>query len=240
MSSAPSRSKPTTIVAESEEPLTRTENVDRLTIGGIVKRGLDLVAASVGLVLIAPLLVAIALAIKATSPGPIFYKGERVGRYGRRFRILKFRSMVVDAERVGGSTTGKDDPRITPIGKVLRKYKLDELPQVLNVLKGDMSLVGPRPEVPEYADAYTEEERRILSVRPGITDLACLEFSDLQDVVGAEDPDGTFRAEVLPRKNALRMKYVDERTFWLDMVILARTLGVVLGKPFRRRRETWN
>lgn len=209
------------------------------TLGEQTKRGLDLAVASIGLVLITPLLAVIAVAIKTTSPGSVFYRGVRTGRHGRPFRIIKFRTMVVDAERIGGSTTGKDDPRITAVGKVLRRYKLDELPQFINVLRGDMSLVGPRPEMAEYTDAYSPDERRILRVRPGITDLACLEFSNLQEVVGSDDPDGTFRARVLPRKNALRLKYVDERSLWLDLTILARTVLLVLTKPLRGRRHSW-
>ena len=204
-----------------------------------IKRTIDVVASIAGLIVLAPLLGLIAGAVRLSSPGPVFYRGVRTGRHGRPFRIYKYRSMVVDAERLGGTTTGRGDPRITPVGAVLRRYKLDELPQLLNVLRGEMSLVGPRPEVAEYTDAYSEDERRILSVRPGITDLACLEFGDLQDVVGSEDPDGTFRDLVLPRKNALRLRYVDERSLGLDLAILARTALLVLSKPLARRSRRW-
>ncbi|RUL87077.1 sugar transferase [Tautonia sociabilis] len=204
-----------------------------------IKRAIDVLAALAGLLVIGPLLLAIGLAVLLSSPGPVFYRGVRTGKDGRPFRIYKFRSMVVDAESLGGTTTGKGDPRITRVGAVLRRYKLDELPQLLNVLAGDMSLVGPRPEVAEYTDAYTEDERRILSVRPGITDLACLEFGDLQEVVGGDDPDGTFRALVLPRKNALRLRYVEERSLGLDLAILARTALLVLSKPFRGASPRW-
>lgn len=202
-----------------------------------LKRLLDLVLAVVGLSLIWPVLLVCAVLVKISSPGPVFYLGLRTGRHGVPFRIYKFRSMRVDAERTGGTTTGKDDPRITPIGAVLRKYKLDELPQLINVLRGEMSFVGPRPEVAEYTDAYTQEERLILSVRPGITDLASLEFSDLQAVVGTETPDETFRRDVLPRKNALRLKYAREHSLLLDCRILARTLAVVASKPFNPARS---
>lgn len=202
-----------------------------------LKRLLDLVLAVVGLSLIWPVLLVCAVLVKISSPGPVFYLGLRTGRHGVPFRIYKFRSMRVDAERTGGTTTGKDDPRITPIGAVLRKYKLDELPQLINVLRGEMSFVGPRPEVAEYTDAYTQEERLILSVRPGITDLASLEFSDLQAVVGTETPDETFRRDVLPRKNALRLKYAREHSLLLDCRILARTLAVVASKPFNAARS---
>lgn len=198
------------------------------------KRTFDIVLSVLGLVVLAPVLAAIALAIKLTSPGEIVYRGLRTGRNGKPFQILKFRSMVPGAEALGGSTTGKDDPRVTRIGRILRKLKLDELPQLVNVLKGDMSFVGPRPEVPEYTDQYDAEEQRILSVRPGITDFASLEFNDLQEVVGAADPDEYFRQNVLARKNQLRLKYVDEQSLGTDTKILVRTLAVVAGKPFRK------
>ena len=199
-----------------------------------IKRTFDIVAAGAGLVLLAPLLAGIAVAVKVASPGPVFYRGVRTGRFGRPFRMFKFRTMVVDAEQRGGTTTGAHDPRVTPLGRVLRAYKLDELPQLLNVMRGDMSLVGPRPEVAEYTDAYTADQRRILSVRPGITDWASLRFHDLQQAVGGDDPDGVFRREVLPEKIALRLKYVDERSLGGDAAILARTAAVVIGKAFGR------
>lgn len=201
-----------------------------------LKRGFDLVAASVALAALGPLLLAIGAAVKLSSPGPVFYRGERIGRHGRRFRIWKFRSMCVDGETSGGTTTGLNDPRVTRVGALLRAYKLDELPQVFNVLCGDMSLVGPRPEVAEYVDAYADNERRILSVRPGITDWSSLEFHDLQQHVGSLDPDQAFRERVLPRKNALRVQYVDDQSFTTDMTILYKTARLVLGKPFQRRR----
>jgi lipopolysaccharide/colanic/teichoic acid biosynthesis glycosyltransferase len=196
-----------------------------------IKRVFDVLVACVGLVALSPLLVFLAVLVKSSSPGPVFYRGLRAGRYGRPFRIFKFRSMVRDGEQRGGTTTGKDDPRITRVGRFLRKYKLDELPQLFNLLLGDMSIVGPRPEVFEYANQYSPEQRRILSVRPGMTDLACIEFSDLQECVGADDPDRVYRERVLPRKNELRLKYVDERGLWLDFKILLTTVWIVLRKP---------
>lgn len=199
-----------------------------------VKRGGDICLALVLIGLLSPLLLACAVLVRRSSPGPVFYRGLRTGRYGIPFRIFKFRSMRPDAELVGGTTTGQNDPRITPIGHLLRKYKLDELPQLFNVLWGDMSFVGPRPEVAEYTDAYSLEERQILSVRPGITDLACLQFSDLQEHVGGEDPDRVYRERILPQKNALRLKYAREQSFGLDLQILVRTAGLVLFRPFRR------
>lgn len=198
-----------------------------------LKRMLDIVVSAVGIVVLSPVLLFIAVAVKVTSPGPVLYLGVRTGRGGRPFHIYKFRSMVTNAEQVGGTTTGLNDNRITPIGKFIRQYKLDELPQLFNVLRGDMSLVGPRPEVAEYTDAYTPSEQRILSVRPGITDLSSLRFNDLQSVVGTEDPDEVFRREVLPEKIRLRLKYVDEQSFRGDLGIIAKTAGVVLAKPLK-------
>lgn len=198
-----------------------------------IKRAFDVVASAVGLLICWPVLLACAVAVRVSSPGPILYRGIRTGQHGKPFAILKFRSMVANAEKTGGTTTAEKDPRITAVGAFLRRYKLDELPQLINVLVGDMSVVGPRPEVAEYTDAYSGDEQLILSVRPGITDLSSLEFHDLQAIVGSDDADMTFREEVLPRKNALRLQYVRERTLWLDGVILLRTIGVVCGKPFR-------
>lgn len=203
------------------------------TVARIVKRCIDLSLALLGLVFLAPWLVVIALLVRLSSSGPIFYRGMRTGLHGAPFHILKFRTMVENAETLGGTTTGDRDPRITRVGRVLRTYKLDELPQLINVLKGDMSLVGPRPEVAEYTDAYTEEERQILTVRPGITDWASIEFNDLQAVVGSDRPDDEFREKVLPRKNALRLRYVREQSLLQDWRILTKTLLIVLMKPLR-------
>jgi len=193
------------------------------------KRLFDILASALGLLMLSPLFILIAMGIKFDSPGPVFYRGERVGLRGRRFRIFKFRTMVRNAEKLGGTTTGENDPRVTRMGRFLRGRKLDELPQLLNVLIGDMSLVGPRPEVPEYADRYTGEEKLILSVRPGITDWSSLRFIDLQAHVGSDDPDAAFREKVLPEKNRLRLEYVRDRSFWTDMKILWLTLMRVVG-----------
>lgn len=198
------------------------------------KRTFDIGVALVGIVLTGPLMLAVAAAIKLTQGGEVLYRGKRTGLYGKPFYILKFRSMVPNAEQIGGTTTGKDDPRLTPVGKVIRRFKIDELPQFFNVLRGDMSIVGPRPEVDEYTNQYTDDERRILSMRPGITDFASLRFNDLQEVVGQEDPDEYFRQHVLPQKNALRLQYVDQWSLGTDVKILARTAAVVASKPFRR------
>ena len=168
----------------------------------LIKRILDVVISLVIILLIFPLVIILAIVVKFSSPGPVFYQGIRTGLYGKPFRILKFRTMVIDAESLGGPTTGTNDKRVTPIGAFLRKTKLDELPQFINVLTGDMSLVGPRPEVLEYTATYTGEERCILSMRPGITDYSSIEFADLDDLVGDKDPDKYFREHIMPRKTA--------------------------------------
>ncbi len=198
------------------------------------KRIFDVILSLFGLVIISPILITVALIIKITSPGPVFYRGVRTGLHYKSFRIFKFRSMVVNAEQVGGTTTKDKDPRITWIGAIIRKYKIDELPQLLNVLKGDMSFVGPRPEVAEYTDIYTEEEKAILSVRPGITDFSSIKFVDLQAHVGSGDADKVFRNEILPEKNRLRLKYVHECSFLVDIKILLWTTLLILAKPFKR------
>jgi lipopolysaccharide/colanic/teichoic acid biosynthesis glycosyltransferase len=199
-----------------------------------VKRASDVVGSFVALVLVWPLLLLLAIAVKSSGPGPVFYRGVRAGLHGRPFRILKFRTMVVDAEALGGPTTGTNDRRVTRLGALLRRTKLDELPQFWNVLVGHMSLVGPRPEVFQYTSQYRGEAERILSMRPGITDYASIEFADLDDRVGNEDPDGYFREHVLPIKTALRIKYVTEWTLRSDVAILWETARRVLARSWGR------
>lgn len=170
-------------------------------------------------------LLAIAALIKTGDRGPVFYRGERVGLDGKSFRIFKFRTMVINAERIGGSSTSDLDPRITAIGRFLRKYKLDELPQLINVLIGDMSLVGPRPEVKHYTDLYSDEEKRILTVRPGITDWASIWNSDEGAILaGAKDPDKAYMELIRPTKLRLQLKYVNEQSFLTDMKIILLTI----------------
>lgn len=199
----------------------------------IAKRLFDLVLAAVLFLLTIPLWGVIAIGILASSPGPLLYRGWRTGREGRPFRILKFRTMVVGAESLGGGTTALNDPRIFPFGRLLRKTKLDELPQLLNVLRGEMSLVGPRPELPVYTDLYTPEERTILSVRPGITDPSSIRFSSLDEWVGAQNADRVFEETVLPEKNRMRLDYVRTRSFGGDLKVLGRTAWCVFRKLFR-------
>ncbi len=199
-----------------------------------MKRLLDVTCSVMGLLFFLPLLLSIALAIKLDSAGPVFYRGVRVGRFGRFFRIFKFRTMVVNAEKMGGPSPADGDPRLTRVGKSLRKYKLDELPQLLNVLQGEMSLVGPRPEVPIYVALLTEAEKQIvLSVRPGITDWASLWNSDEGALLaGSADPEKTFLEKVRPEKVKWQVEYVCRRSFLIDLRIIFQTLAVVV---FRTR-----
>lgn len=193
------------------------------------KRLTDLVVSLIAIVVFGPLMLALAALIKLGSRGPVFYRGERAGRTGTTFQILKFRSMVVDAERIGGFSTAIDDHRLTPIGRFLRKYKLDELPQFFNVLLGDMSLVGPRPQVLYYTSRYSGDELLILTVRPGITDLASLYFVDMDAVLGTGDVDARYQAEIEPVKNQLRIRYVREQSYLLDLRILVETAFKLIG-----------
>jgi lipopolysaccharide/colanic/teichoic acid biosynthesis glycosyltransferase len=194
-------------------------------VASVVKRLLDIVVSLVGLALCGPIMVMITMLIKVTSPGPVLYRGRRVGLAGRPFYILKFRSMVVDAERLGGSATAGDDPRITPIGAFLRRYKLDELPQLINVLSGDMSVVGPRPEVQKYVDLYTEAERRILTLKPGITDWASIWNSNEAEVLeGSGDPEKTYEQLIRPTKLRLQLLYHQNHSLPTDLKILIHTL----------------
>lgn len=196
------------------------------------KRLFDVAFALLALMGIAPVLLLAALWIKVDSVGPVFFRQVRVGRDGREFRIYKFRTMGAASESAGLQITVGVDPRITRSGHFLRRYKIDELPQFLNVLMGDMSIVGPRPEVPRYVALYSPEQRRVvLSVRPGITDLASLEYKDENDLLGGSaDPEATYVQQVLPAKLALCMRYVQTRSFWGDLLIVARTLRVFLPR----------
>lgn len=193
----------------------------------MAKRIFDLAAAATGLALLSPFLVAIALLVKLGSRGPVFYRGERTGLNGKPFRIFKFRTMVADAETKGGPSTALNDPRITRIGKFLRRYKLDEMPQLFNIMKGQMSFVGPRPQVERYTRLYQGEEAIILSVRPGLTDYASIHFINMDATLGDGDVDRKYLDEVEPLKNRLRVKYVRERSFLVDMKILLKTLARV-------------
>lgn len=189
-----------------------------------VRRLLDMVAAVAGLVLLGPLFLAIAAAIKLDSPGPVFYRARRVGRHGQEFRLYKFRSMVADADRRGPGITAAGDRRITRVGRFLRRTKLDELPQLINVLKGEMSLVGPRPEDPRYVALYTPEQRRVLEARPGITSAASLAFRHEEQLLSGPDWEQVYRTQVMPAKLALDLDYLDRRTLASDLALIWRTI----------------
>lgn len=196
-----------------------------------MKRIFDVAAAAAGLVLLCPVLIVIAAAIKLGSPGPVFYRGVRAGLGGRRFRIYKFRTMVVDAEKLGGPTTSDTDPRLTSVGERLRKYKLDELPQLINVFVGDMSLVGPRPQVTDIVADYDTEERRLLEVRPGITDYASLKFRDEGGMLeGYDDPHEAYMRIIHPEKIRLGLEYVDNHNLLEDIRIILRTVHAIIFK----------
>lgn len=194
------------------------------------KRIFDWVASGLGLLVLSPVLLALALWIKLDSPGPVFFRQERVGQGGRVFRIHKFRTMVSDAERRGLQITVGADARVTRVGQWLRKYKLDELPQLLDVWLGHMSLVGPRPEVPRYVACYPADVREVvLSVRPGITDRASIEFKDENDILGrATDPHLSYVNEVLPIKLGYYVQYVNTRSFWGDISLIFKTFSALV------------
>ncbi len=197
---------------------------------------MDIAISAVVLVLLLPSFAVIALLIKLDSRGPVLYKGVRVGLHGRPFKIYKFRTMVADAERIGGPNTPRDDPRITRVGRWLRRFNLDELPQFLNVLRGEMSIVGPRPEVPQYVVHFTEVERAILSVRPGITDWATLWVRDEGKLLeGSEDPERTYMERVWPEKHRLQLEYVRNHSLRVDVQIMLLTLKVHLFDRFAPR-----
>ena len=200
----------------------------------IAKRSYDIVFAALGLLILSPLLLLIALVVKLNDGGPVFFLQERAGRYGRLFWIWKFRTMVVGAEKRGPSVTKAGDQRVTAVGRILRKTKLDELPQLWNVLRGEMSFVGPRPEVPRYVARYTPEQRQVLNLTPGVTDLATLEFRHeeelLQDV---PDTEKFYVEYCLPRKVELNLEYNRHANLWQDTRIILRSLF-----PFGSNRVT--
>jgi len=195
----------------------------------MLKRLIDFGASLLGLVLLSPILLVLAVLIRLDSSGPVFYRGVRAGRLGKPFRMIKFRTMVANADRIGGPSSAGDDPRITRVGHFLRCYKLDEFPQLINVLRGEMSLVGPRPEVPEYAAMFNQEEARILGVRPGITDWASIWNSDEGALLaGSADPEKIYLEKIRPEKIRLQLKYVDNHSFWTDIRILSETIKILL------------
>jgi lipopolysaccharide/colanic/teichoic acid biosynthesis glycosyltransferase len=194
----------------------------------MLKRLFDIVASTIGLIVLSPVLVGIALAVKVSSPGPIFYRANRVGRYGNHFKLLKFRSMVINADKIGPSVTGASDSRITPIGRFLRRTKLDELPQLLNVIRGEMSIVGPRPEDPRYVAHYTEEQRQVLNVRPGITSPASIQYRDEESMLTGDNWENHYIQEVMPVKLTIDLEYAQSPSILRDFGIILRTIRAVV------------
>lgn len=191
----------------------------------MLKRTFDIFASLCGLILSAPLLLGAALAVRLTSRGPIFFRQQRIGRNFVPFAIIKFRTMVVDAPRLGGPLTqGSRDPRITPVGRILRRTKIDELPQLWNVLCGEMSLVGPRPEVAKYVEMFRQDYAEILQIRPGITDPASIKYrNEAAELEKGIDPESEYVGRILPDKIALAKQYLRDSSFWYDLSLLWRT-----------------
>ena len=194
----------------------------------MLKRIFDTTLSLFGLIILLPFMLIIAILIKIDSKGPIFFKQIRVTKGGREFKILKYRTMRVGSDKYSQITVGKDE-RITKIGSFLRKYKLDEIPQLINVLIGDMSLVGPRPEVPKYVALYTDEQKEILKVKAGITDYASIEFSDENDLLASEeDPEKEYIEKIIPKKIELNKKYLSEISVLTDIRIILLTIKKIL------------
>jgi lipopolysaccharide/colanic/teichoic acid biosynthesis glycosyltransferase len=202
---------------------------------GILKRLFDLFFSIFGIALLLPLMLIITIVVVVTSPGAVFFRQVRVGQYGRPFLIYKFRTMVDQAESFGKQITIGEDTRVTKFGRFLRKYKLDELPQLLNVLKGEMSFVGPRPEVPKYVAKYPPKVKEIvLSVRPGITDLASIKYRNESEILATVeqkygDPERVYIEQILPVKLSYYVQYVHNQSFWMDIKIIFKTLGSLIG-----------
>jgi len=195
----------------------------------MLKRLFDIVVSGIAFIVLSVVFLVIAIAIKFSGSGPVFYLQKRVGRDGSDFTIFKFRTMHTGADKAGLLTVGGKDSRITSIGYVLRKYKLDELPQLINVLIGDMSLVGPRPEVRKYVSMYSPEQLNVLSVKPGITEYASIMYSNENEILGASsDPEKEYIQNIMPAKLALNLKYIRERSFLGDLKILTKTVTQIL------------
>jgi len=193
-------------------------------ISNSLRRLMDILAAGIGLILLSPLFLVVAIAIKLDSPGPVFYRAKRVGKDGELFRLYKFRSMVTDAHKRGPAITTSGDSRITRVGRFLRRTKVDELPQLINVFVGDMSLVGPRPEDPRYVSLYTKEQREILKARPGMTSPASFKYRREEELLKGEDWERQYIKEILPNKIDVDLEYIQNRTLWSDIVLIFKTI----------------
>ena len=196
-----------------------------------MKRIFDMVASGLGLLVLSPLFVVLAVWIKLDSRGPVFYRQTRVGRYNKDFRLFKFRSMRVGADKQGLITVGGHDPRITRSGYFIRKYKLDELPQLINVFIGDMSLVGPRPEVRKYVDLYTPEQMHVLDVLPGITDMASIRYRNENELLETvDDPDRYYVDVIMQDKLRINLEYVARHSFWFDIQLIFKTFYTIVSE----------
>lgn len=203
-----------------------------------MKRAFDIIASGLGLICLSPLFAILAVWIKSDSKGPVFYRQTRVGKDNKDFRLFKFRSMRPDSDKLGLITVGGHDPRVTRSGYYIRKYKLDEFPQLINVFKGDMSLVGPRPEVRKYVDMYSPDQMRVLSVKPGITSLASIRYRNENDILATSDnPDKTYIEQVMPDKISIDLEYVDKANLLTDIKFIFSTFKEILKN--NRQRANW-
>lgn len=197
----------------------------------MIKRAFDIIAAALGLVILSPLFLVAAVLVKLSSPGPVFFRQERIGKGFRPFLIYKFRTMLPNTPATGMAITVGNDPRITPIGRLLRKTKIDELPQLINVLKGDMSLVGPRPEVPKYVELFRSDYKKILTVRPGITDLASVKYRDEAAFLAELSNSGhSYETQILPDKIQLAKEYIERASFFFDLCVIGKTLRALFSR----------
>ena len=194
----------------------------------MLKRSFDIFFSFFGLIILSPLFLLIFVMVKTDSIGPVIYKQTRVGKNGKDFAVLKFRSMKQDSDSKGLLTVGGKDPRITKTGYFIRKYKLDELPQLINVLKGDMSFVGPRPEVRKYVLLYDEVQKKVLDVNPGITDVASIKYRNENEMLeGSDDPESFYIKEIMPVKLKMNLEYINDRSFFKDIKVILNTLKTV-------------
>ena len=194
----------------------------------IIKRSIDLILSILGILLMLPIFIIITVSVKISSTGRVFYLGKRIGMNGKPFKIIKFRTMKENSDK-GPSTTSRNDYRITFVGRFLRKHKLDELPQLFNILIGEMSIVGPRPELKKYTDLYKGNEKLILTVRPGLTDISSIYFLNLDELIDDKNPDQSFEKKILLKKNFLRVEYVKKQSLLLDLKLILKTLVKLFG-----------
>jgi lipopolysaccharide/colanic/teichoic acid biosynthesis glycosyltransferase len=196
----------------------------------MLKRFFDLILSLMGLLITVPILFLITILIKISSSGPVFYKQVRVGKNNKDFKIFKFRTMHLNADKKGLLTVGGRDPRVTSIGYYLRKFKLDELPQLINVFKGDMSFVGPRPEVRQFVNLYSEIQKKVLNVKPGITDLASIEFRNENEILSKEEDSNQYYIDnIMPKKLEINLKYINQRNLLKDFVVIIKTIKVIFN-----------